>query len=147
MKKLLIALALCTALSACNKADPAAPATTGAETPPAAVAASEPAAPAPAAPGGDTAPAADPAAATGDAASAPGATGDATASKLPAVCEAYIKRAEACFAKAGSGADALRSEFEKGRAQMATMPAAEMEAGCALSDYAFAQVAATLKCE
>ena len=141
MKKLLIALALCTALSACNKDEPAAPATTGAETPAAAPAAPEAAAPAPAAPAENIPPAADPAAAgtTGDA-----ATASAT---LPPACEAYFKRAEACFTKAGAGGEAMKTAFEQSRSQMATMPAAQMEAGCTAANDAFAQTAAAMKCE
>ncbi|HZF98064.1 MAG TPA: DUF5339 domain-containing protein [Pseudoxanthomonas sp.] len=142
MKKLLIALALCTALSACNKDETAAPATTGNETPAAAPAAPAPAAPAPAAPAETIPPAADPAA-------APGTTGDAaTASTtLPPACEAYFKRAEACFTKAGAGGEAMKSAFEQSRSQMATMPAAQMEAGCTAANDAFAQTAAAMKCE
>jgi hypothetical protein len=140
MKKLLIALALCTALSACNKEETAAPATTGNETPATAPAAPEAAAPAPAAPAENIPPAVDPAAAApGDAATA--------STTLPPACEAYFKRAEACFTKAGAGGEAMKTAFEQSRSQMATMPAAQMEAGCTAANDAFAQTAAAMKCE
>ena len=139
MKKLLIALALCTALSACKKDEPAAPTTTGAETPAAAPAAPEANAPAPAAPAETTPPATDPAVAPGDAATA--------STALPPACEEYFKRAEACFTQAGAAGEAMKSAFEQSRQQMATMPAAQMEAGCKAANDAFAQTAAAMNCK
>ena len=139
MNKLLIALALCTALSACKQDEPAAPAITGAETPAAAPAAPAAAVPALAAPAENIPPAVDPAAAPGDA---------ATASTLPADCEAYIKRARACFAKAGPSADEMKTAFEQGFAQIATASADDREGACAMSQYVFEkEVAPKLKCE
>jgi len=87
MKKLLIGLALGSALSAyaaswfVKSKEPAAPATTNATTPAADAAATTPVA---------------------DVAVDLVATGDAaTAFTMPSICEAYFRRAEACVAKAG----------------------------------------------
>jgi hypothetical protein len=71
----------------------------------------------------------------------------AAAVALPAACEAYFKRAEACFTKAGGGGEAMKSAFGQSRAQLAQVPADQMEMGCKAANDAFAQTAAALKCE
>ena len=134
MNKLLIAVALCAALTACKKEE-AAPAADAAA--PAAEAAAPAAAPADAA-----APAAAPAA---DAAAAP-----AAASALPKECEDYIARAQACFDKASGNAAsaAMRASFDKVRAEWEASPAKDsLGIGCKAANDAFAQTAAMLKCE
>lgn len=127
MKKFLFVLMLCAAAVACKKEDAAAPVDAA---PAADVAA--PAAPADATPIADvTAPVAD----------------ASTATALPAACEDYFKRAEACFAKSGAGGAAMKTAFDQSRAQMAQVPADQMEMGCKAASDAFTQTAAALKCE
>jgi hypothetical protein len=128
MKKFLFVLMLCAAAVACKKEDAAA--TADAAAPAADVAA----------------PAADVAAPVADVA-APVAADATTAGALPAACEDYFKRAEACFAKSGAGGAAMKSAFDQSRAQMAQVPADQMEMGCKAASSAFAQTAAALKCE
>ncbi|MCC7096854.1 MAG: hypothetical protein IT472_06730 [Thermomonas sp.] len=127
MNKLLIAVALCAALTACKKEE-AAPAADAAA--PAAETAA-PAADAPAAPAAETA-------------AAP------AASSLPKECEDYIARAQACFDKSSNNAAsaALKQAFEDTRAQWAASPYKDtLGVGCKAANDAFAQTAAMLKCE
>jgi hypothetical protein len=130
MNKLVIAIALCAALAACNKEEAAPAADTAA-----------PAADAAAAPATDTAaPAAD-AAAT---AAAP------TDSGLPQECEAYLNRAKACFAKSGgnAAANAFQQAVDQSKAQWEAMAdKTGLPAACKQADEQFAQTATTLKCE
>ena len=129
MNKLLIAVALCAALTACKKEE-AAPAADAAA--PAAEAAA-PAADA-AAPATDAAPVAD----------------TAAASTLPQECNDYIARAQACFEKASNNvaSAALRASFDKVRSEWEASPYKDsLGAGCKAANDAFAQTAATLSCE
>ncbi|HRO62209.1 hypothetical protein [Thermomonas sp.] len=127
MNKLLIALALCAALTACKKEE-AAPAADAA------------------------APAAEAAAPAADAAAAPAADTAAApaASSLPQECNDYIARAQACFDKASGNAAsaALRASFDKVRSEWEASPYKDtLGVGCKAANDAFAQTAAMLKCE
>ena len=127
MNKLLIAVALCAALTACKKEE-AAPA-------------ADAAAPA--------AEAAAPAATPADAA-APAAAPAAAASNLPKECEDFLARAQACFAKASSNAatPALQQAFDKTRASWDTVAdKSALGMGCKAANDQFAQTVAMLKCE
>ena len=129
MNKLLIAIALCAALAACNKeaapaADTAAPAADAAATDAAAAAA-------------------DAAAPTADAA-APVASG------LPQECEDYLNRAKACFAKSGgnAAASAFQQAIDQSKAQWEAMAdKSGLPAACKQANDQFAQTATMLKCE
>lgn len=142
--KMLLLAILSTTLVACGKKEePAAPAT------PAPAPATAPAAtPAPAAPA-----AATPAPAADTTATAPAAT-DATASTggLPAECEAYLKRAEACYAKAASAnaaaVDQMRQGLDQVRTQWNAVPdKSQLGEACKMAESQFAQTVAMLKCE
>lgn len=127
MNKLLIAVALCAALTACKKEE--------------------------AAPAADmTAPAAAETAAPADAAPAEPAATDAApaASTLPQACEDYLTRAQACFDKASNNAAAaaLKQAFDSTRASWESAPDKSVLAdACKMANDQFAQTAATLKCE
>ncbi len=123
MNKLLIAVALCAALTACKKEEAA----------PAADAAAPAAAEAPAT----------------DAAAAP-AEEAASASSLPADCEAYITRVQACVDKAGSNpaSDAVKQSLETTRQQWAGISNQDaLASACKMANDQFAATAASLKCE
>lgn len=131
MNKLVIAIALCAALAACNKQE-AAPATDAAAAPAADAAA---------------APATDPAAPAADAAATAAAPTD---SGLPQECEAYLNRAKACFAKSGgdAAASAFQQAVDQSKAQWEAMAdKTGLPAACKQADEQFAQTAAMLKCE
>jgi hypothetical protein len=142
MNKLLIALALGVALTACKKEDAAAPATDAA----APAAASAPAIPANhpvlGTPAADAA--AAPAAADATAAAAPANSG------LPKECEDYLNRTKACFAKAGgnAAAAAFQQGIDQTKSQWEAMAdKSGLGAACKAANDAFAQTAAALKCE
>ena len=68
--------------------------------------------------------------------------------ELPAVCQAYFKRAQACYAKA----DEKAALFHKGNTEFLrqSLPAAtvkQREEMCKMADEAFADKAKALKCE
>ena len=137
MNKLVIAIALCAALAACNKEEAAPAADTAA-----------PAADTAAAPAADTAaPATDPAAPAADAAATAAAPTD---SGLPQECEDYLNRAKACFAKSGgnAAASAFQQAVDQSKAQWEAMAdKTGLPAACKQADEQFAQTAAMLKCE
>lgn len=130
MNKLLIAVALCAALTACKKeeAAPAADAAAPAASAPAADATAAPAADAPAAPAEEA----------------------ASASSLPADCEAYLTRVQACVDKAGSNpaSDAVKQGLETTRQQWAGISNQDaLASACKMANDQFAATAASLKCE
>ncbi|MGL6289512.1 MAG: hypothetical protein ACRC2H_02365 [Silanimonas sp.] len=154
MKKLLFALAVTAALTACGKTEEAAPATDAAPADAAAPATD-------AAPADTTAPATDAAAPAADAAApatdamapatdaaAPATDAAATAS-LPKECEDYLARAQACFDKAGAGGAAMRAGFDQTRAAWDALDATSKAAlgpACTQANDAFNQTAQALGC-
>ena len=128
MNKLILALAICSALVACSKDDTAA--------------VTEPAAPA------DTA-----AAVAQDAIASTDSVADANTDGLPPECEAYLARVDACFANANSSdIDArtkaeMKARFDAAREQWQGFPRAELTAACQMSNSGFTSAAAALKCE
>lgn len=127
MKKILFGAMLCFVLAACGKEE----------------AAPEAAAPA-------TTPAAAPVVESAPAVAASAETAvveTASVGTLPAACEDYFKRAEACFAKGGAAAEQMKGAFDQARTQMMAYSAEQLEMGCKASNDAFAQTAAALKCE
>jgi hypothetical protein len=138
MKKFVIAMALCAALAACKKEEPAAAADAAA--PAATDAAAAPAVDA-AAPAAD---AAAPVAADATVAAAPANSG------LPAECENYLNRAKACFAKSSgdAAATAFQQAIDQSKAQWEAMPdKSGLPAACTQANDQFAQTVAMLKCE
>jgi len=137
MKKFVIAVALCAALAACKKEEPA----------PAADAATPAATDATAAPAADAAaPAADAAAPAADAATAAAPAN----SGLPVECENYLNRAKACFAKSSGNASAtaFQQAIDQSKAQWEAMPdKSGLSAACVQANDQFAQTVAMLKCE
>ena len=136
--KMLLLAILSTTLVACGKKDdtaaPAAPTATPA-----------PAAPASSAP---VAPVADPVAAPVTTPATVASTGDA----LPAECDAYLKRAEACYAKAASANAAAVTQMQQGLEQVRTQwnavpDKSQLGEACKMADTQFAQTVAMLKCE
>lgn len=70
------------------------------------------------------------------------------ASDLPAACESYLARANACYDKAGPGAAAMKQGLEQMRAGWKALPdPQQMEAACKAADAQFAAMTASLGCE
>ena len=138
MKKFVIAVALCAALAACKKEEPA-PAADAVATPAADTAA-------PAATDATAAPAADAAAPAADAAAAAAPAN----SGLPVECENYLNRAKACFAKSSGNASAtaFQQAIDQSKAQWEAMPdKSGLSAACTQANDQFAQTVTMLKCE
>ena len=143
-KTLLLTMALALALGACGKKDEAAPTTVPASTAPAATPAATPPPPA-------NAPAAAPAEATP---TPPAAAADATtaASGLPEACEAYLKRAAACYEKAAAANGAVVEQMKQGLEQVRTQwnavpDKSQLGSACTMANDQFAQTVSMLGCE
>ena len=138
MKKYVALIALCVALAACHKeeAKPADTQPAVSETAPSDASSANPS---------QTAETTAPVAATTPADA--NATPAATTAAVPAECETYFKRAQACFEKAGANGAMMKTAFDQSREQMSKVPADQMAAACKMANDQFAQTAAALKCE
>lgn len=85
----------------------------------------------------------EPAAGTAGTAGTAGAAGG-----LPEACEAYLKRATACYDKAGTAAAQMKQSMEQVRAGWKAVPdPSQLEASCKVANEQFAQTATALGCE
>jgi hypothetical protein len=139
MNKLLIAIALCTALVACKKDDAAQASAEAVEAAATATAAAE-----------DARDAA--VEAVSDAVDATEAAVEeaAASASLPQACDDYIQRAQACFDKSAGNVAmaAIKQSFDSVRAEWDKVPNKEVLGdACKLANDNFAQTAAMLKCE
>jgi hypothetical protein len=67
---------------------------------------------------------------------------------LPDACEAYLKRASACYDKAGAAGEQMRQGMEQVREGWKAIPdQGQLEAACKAADAQFSQTVAALKCE
>ncbi len=67
---------------------------------------------------------------------------------LPEACEAYLKRAEACYDKAGAAAAQMKQGLEQVRAGWKAVPdQSQLEVACKAANDQFAQTATALGCE
>ena len=128
MEKMLLAALMASLLSACGSNDKAAGTSEAPKPQPPAAAASTTTPPPPAATA-STAPAGE-----------------------PEECQAYIKRVEACMAKASSGnaaaTDMFRQQLDAARAQWAQISdRTALANACKAANDGFSQAAAMLKCE
>ena len=66
---------------------------------------------------------------------------------LPEACEAYLKRAEACYDKAGAAAAQMKQGMEQVRAGWKAVPdPSQLEASCKAADEQFTRTAQALGC-
>ena len=132
------------ALAACGKKATAAPATAPASTAPAATPAAAPTS-RPTPPPANTAPTTAPVAPV--ASTTPVATGG-----LPEACEAYLKRAAACYEKAaaanGAAVEQMKQGLEQVRTQWNAVPdKSQLGSACTMANDQFTQTVSMLKCE
>ncbi len=67
---------------------------------------------------------------------------------LPEACEAYLKRATACYDKAGAAAAQMKQGMEQVRAGWKAVPdQSQLELACKAADEQFTQTVASLGCE
>ena len=98
--------------------------------------------------GCDKEPAAGAAGAAGTAGTAGAAGAAGAAGGLPEACEAYLKRATACYDKAGTAAAQMKQSMEQVRAGWKAVPdPSQLEASCKIANEQFAQTATALGCE
>ena len=142
-KTLMLTIALAVALAACGKKDEAAPTVAPASTAPAATPAAAPA----------TTPTPPPAAAADTAPATPVAsTAPVAAGALPEACEAYLKRAAACYEKAaaanGAAVEQMKQGLEQVRTQWNAVPdKSQLGSACTMANDQFTQTVSMLKCE
>lgn len=139
-QKLLLTIALAVALAACGKKDEAAPTVAPASTAPAATPAAAPAS-TPTPPPAETTPATPVASTTPIAAGA-----------LPEACEAYLKRAAACYEKAAAtnaaAVEQMKQGLEQVRTQWNAVPdKSQLGSACTMANDQFTQTVSMLKCE
>jgi hypothetical protein len=67
---------------------------------------------------------------------------------LPAACEAYLKRATACYDKAGAASAQMRQSLDQVREGWKAVPdQGQLEAACKAADAQFSQTVTALGCE
>ena len=67
---------------------------------------------------------------------------------LPAACETYLKRAEACYDKAGAAGEQMRQGMQQVRKGWEAIPdPGQLEAACKAADAQFSQTVTALGCE